>query len=109
MDKSDRWKWMHGRNQDSDGLRIRQPLLGVNVLADGLRTRVNALISDQVRAGVIRNMLLGVFLDLSSRPPPVSPFGRERCGGEDDERGDRQRLLLIGINTQHREHGEAGE
>jgi hypothetical protein len=39
MDKSGRWKWMHGRNQDRDELRIRQPLLGVNVLLDGLYGR----------------------------------------------------------------------
>src|ERR1700752_1076396 len=37
IDNSARWKWMHGRNQDRDDLPIRQPLLGVNVLADGLR------------------------------------------------------------------------
>jgi hypothetical protein len=43
MDKSGRWKWMHRRNQNRDELRIRQPLLGVNVLLDGLWTRVNAL------------------------------------------------------------------
>jgi hypothetical protein len=27
MDKSGRWKWMHGRNQDRDELRIPEPLL----------------------------------------------------------------------------------
>src|SRR5262245_22673725 len=72
MDKSERWKWMHGGNRAGDELRIPQPLLGANVLADGLRKRANALMIKFGQA--CWNTFLGLFLDRSSRPAPVGPF-----------------------------------
>ena len=60
-------------------------------------------------AATARERSRRLLLDRAPSPAPISPFADKCRGGDEDKRGKRSRLFLVGIRAEDGEHGEAGE